>query len=368
MKITILGTAHPYRGGLAVYNERLARECQAEGHDVEIKTFTLQYPKFLFPGKTQFSDEMAPEDLKIERCLNSINPFNWLKVGRKIRKERPDILIIKFWLPYMAPCLGTVARIVKRNGVTKVVSILDNLIPHEKRFGDRLLAGYFCGGADRFVAMSESVLADIDLFDKHKPRRLCPHPLYDNFGAPVSRSEACERLGLDPTDKILLSFGLIRDYKGLDWLLKAFASIEERKGVKLVVAGEFYSDGAKYHQLARSLNIDDEVIWKTEFVPDSDVKYYFCAADLIVQPYKTATQSGVTQIAYHFEKPMLVTRVGGLSEIVPDGKVGYSVEPSPEAVADALRRFLKDTPDFTEGIREEKRKYSWKNMVEAVKG
>ena len=333
---------------------------------MQIKTFTLQYPEFLFPGKTQYSDEPAPEDLRIERCLNSINPFNWLKVGRSIRRDRPDLLIIKFWLPYMAPCLGTVARIAKKNGKTRVVTILDNLIPHEKRPGDKILARYFCKSVDKFVAMSKSVLSDIDMFDKKKPRELCLHPLYDNFGEPVSREESCARLGLDPKDKILLSFGLIRDYKGLDWLLEAFASLKDRDGVKLVVAGEFYSNGARYHQLARDLGIDDEVIWKTDFVPNSEVKYYFCAADLIVQPYKSATQSGVTQIAYHFEKPMLVTRVGGLHEIVPDGKVGYAVEPSPAAITAALENFLKESPDFSEGIRDEKRRYSWENMVNAV--
>lgn len=366
MKITILGTAYPYRGGLSAYNERLAREFQSEGHDVQIKTFTLQYPEFLFPGKTQFSDEPAPKGLRIERCLNSINPFNWLKVGRGIYRDRPDLLIIKFWLPYMAPCLGTVARIAKRNGKTLVVSVLDNLIPHEKRPGDKMLAKYFCGSVDKFVAMSESVLSNIDLFDKEKPRSFCPHPLYDNFGEPVSRKEACARLDLDPESGILLSFGLIRDYKGLDWLLEAYSSLKDRKSVKLVVAGEFYSDGTKYHQLARKLGIDEEVIWRTEFVPDDEVKYYFCAADLVVQPYKSATQSGVTQIAYHFEKPMLVTRVGGLPEIVPDGKVGYAVDPSPAGITAALEKFLRESPDFSEGIREEKRKYSWKNMVDSI--
>ena len=361
-KIIIIGPAYPYRGGIAAFNERLANELIAEGHQVELVTFTLQYPSFLFPGKTQYSDGPAPEKLQIERMINSINPFNWLKAGKALRKKKADLIIFAFWLPYMAPALGTIARLCK----TRTVGLIHNLIPHEHKPGDSMFAKYFCKGIDRFVALSNSVAEDIRNIVPEKRISICPHPLYDNFGNPVGREDACARLGIDPGNKILLSFGLIRDYKGLDWLLEAFASIPDRNKVKLVVAGEFYSDGTIYHQLAKSLGIDDEVIWKTEFVPDSEVKYYFCAADLIVQPYKTATQSGVTQIAYHFEKPMLVTRVGGLSEIVPDKKVGYAVEPSPEAVADALKHYLQDTPDFTEGIREEKQKYSWKKMAEAV--
>lgn len=361
-KIIIIGPAYPYRGGIAAFNERLAHELIVQGNDVEAITFTLQYPSFLFPGKTQFSEGPAPAGLRIERKINSMNPFNWIKVGHQLKKGKADLIIIAFWLPYMAPALGTIARI----SGTPVVGLVHNLIPHEHKPGDRLLAKYFCRSVDRFVALSESVLSDIHSLDPGKPASFSPHPLYDNFGEAVSREEACRHLGLNPKDRILLSFGLIRDYKGLDWLLEAFAALKERSGVKMVVAGEFYADGEKYHKLARDLGIDDEIIWRTEFVPDSEVKYYFCAADLIVQPYKSATQSGVTQIAYHFEKPMLVTRVGGLPEIVPDGKVGYAVNPSPAAITAALEKFLKDSPDFLEGIRDEKRKYSWKKMAKII--
>lgn len=366
MKITIVGTAHPYRGGMAAFNERIAREFIAEGHEVEILTFTLQYPSFLFPGKTQYSSEPAPEGLTIRRCLNSINPFNWIKVGRAIRKSAPDVVFIKFWLPYLAPCLGTVARIARRGGKCRVVTTVDNLIPHESRPGDKMFIRYFCGSVDKFIAMSQSVMDDINRFDHKTPRVLTPHPIYDNFGDPVSREEACKRLGLDPKRKILLSFGFIRAYKGLDWLLEAFAAMKDRASAQLVIAGEFYSDGQYYHDLACRLGIDDEVVWKTEFIPDSEVRYYFSASDLIVQPYKSATQSGVTQIAYHFEKPMLVTDVGGLAEIVPDGKVGYTVEPSVGAITRAMDDFIGNNPDFSEGIRREKRKYAWSLMAEAV--
>lgn len=369
MKIIILGTAYPYRGGLAVYNERLAREFQKEGNEVEIWTFRMQYPGFLFPGKTQFSEEDAPQDLKILRKANSINPFNWLKLRHEIRKAQAEIVIVKFWLPFMAPCLGTIVRGARKNGKTRVISILDNIIPHEHRIGDHLFADYFVKSVDGFVAMSESVLDDVKTFDTIKPKVFCRHPLYDNFGVKVNREEALKELGLDTQFRYMLFFGLIRDYKGLDLMLKAYARSEFRNmDVRLIVAGEFYSGSEKYFELEKELGLEGLVIWKCEFVPDSRVKYYFGAADIIVQPYKSATQSGVTQIAYHFEKPMLVTNVGGLSEIVPDGKVGYVVEPNENEIAEKLIDFFKNNrqTEFSEGLKDEKKKYAWSNMTSAI--
>ena len=345
MRIVILGTAWPYRGGLAAFNERLAREYQSLGHEVEIVTFTLQYPSFLFPGKTQYSDEPAPNGLKITRRLNAINPFNWLRVGRYIKRQRPDLLITKFWLPFMAPALGTVNRLAKG---TKRIAILDNLVPHEKRPGDKLFAKYFVDSVDGMVAMSRSVLADVDIFDsrQRKARTFCPHPLYDHYGARLGREEALQMLGLDPGNRYILFFGFIRDYKGLDLLLEAMA--DER--------------------FKKRLGIGDRVVLKTDFIPDHEVNRYFCAADIVAQPYKTATQSGVTQIAFHFERPMLVTNVGGLPEIVPDGKVGFVVAPDARQIADALVRYFEEnwSERLTEGVREEKRKYAWSNMTEAI--
>ena len=283
MKITLLSPAWPYRGGIAAFSERLAREFIAEGHTTDIVTFTLQYPSFLFPGKTQYSPDPAPKGLRIRRMLNSVNPLNWIKTGRRLRRESPDLLVIAFWMPYMAPCLGAVSRIVRSNGHTRVAAVVHNLIPHEKHPGDSFLAGFFCRSADHFTALSKAVEGDIKALSHGKPCSFCPHPTYDNYGAPVPREEACLHLGLDPGTVNLLFFGLIRDYKGLDLLLEAYAGLKER--ARLVVAGEFYSDGEKYHSLARSLGIDSEVIWRTEFVPDSEVRYYFSAADLVVLPY-----------------------------------------------------------------------------------
>ena len=367
--IIIVGPAYPYRGGIADFNERLAREFQREGHKVTIYTFTLQYPGFLFPGKTQYSTSPAPDDLTIVRKVNSINPLNWVKVGREIRRQHPDMVMVRFWLPFLGPCLGTIARVISKDKRIKVVSLLDNVVPHEHRIGDKIFARYMIKSVGGYVAMSESVLADAKSFDNTKPYALTPHPLYDNFGDRVSRDEAIAHLGLDADTRYILFFGLIRDYKGLDLLLRAFADARLRnKKTKLIVAGEFYSNAELYEQLERDLNIAEHIVWYKEFIPADQVRYFFAAADLVAQPYKTATQSGITQIAYHFERPMLVTNVGGLAEIVPHGKVGYVVKPEADDIADALVDFIDNhhESDYHEGILQEKTKYAWSNMTAAL--
>lgn len=369
--IKIIGPAYPYRGGLASYNERLAREFMSQGFDVDIETFTLQYPGMLFPGKSQYVDGPPPEGLSISRSVNSVNPANWIKVALRIKKEKPDMLMIRYWLPFMAPALGTICRIVRSNRHTRVVCLADNIIPHEKRIGDQQLTSYFMHSIDGMVAMSQSVLDDIDQFNPKLPRALCPHPLYDNFGPKTDPQEAKTLLGLDPHASYLLFFGFIRDYKGLDLLLQAMADERVRQlPAKLVVAGEFYTKPEPYLELIRELQLEERVILRTEFIPEKHVTRYFGAADLVVQPYKSATQSGVTQIGYHFEKPMLVTNVGGLPEIIPDQVIGYVTEPDATSIADAIVDFY--TRDrkagFEQNIREEKKKFSWENMVAAFAG
>lgn len=368
-KVVIIGAAYPLRGGLATYNERLAKAFLDEGDDVSIYTFSLQYPGFLFPGKTQYSEGPPPENLNINTCINSINPLNWIKAGRQLKKQKPDLVIIKFWLPFMAPCFGTIARIIKSNHHTKVISIIDNIIPHEKRPGDRFLADYFVKSTDAFITMSRSVLKDMETFDRYKPKLYCPHPLYDNFGAIISKNEAKRYLQLDEKFSYLLFFGFIRNYKGLDWLIEAFADERFRRlPVKLIIAGEYYTDPKPYLALIHKHKLEEHIIHKNDFIPDSEVGNYFCAADIIVQPYKDATQSGVTQIAYHFNKPMLVTNVGGLAEMIPNGKVGYVVEPNVKAIADALIDFYKNEreKEFIPGVIEEKKKYSWEIMINSI--
>jgi glycosyltransferase involved in cell wall biosynthesis len=367
-KIYILGSAFPFRGGLSAFNERLAKQFQEEGYEVKILTFSLQYPKILFPGKTQYSLSEPPKDLTIERCVNSINPFNWLKVGRKIRNEKPDLLIFKYWIPFMAPCFGMIARLVKKNKHTKIVTIVDNMIPHEKHFYDTPLSNYFVKPVDAFVAMSESVKNDVQKFSQ-KPCVLSPHPMFDNFGTAISREKALEKMNLSSEFRYLLYFGFIRHYKGLDLLLEAFADERLKKyPVKLIVSGEFYEDSKPYFDLIEKYNLHDRIILKTDFVPDNEVANYFCSTDLVTLPYRDATQSGVTQIAYHFAKPMLVTNVGGLAELVPDGESGYVVTPEPQAIADALIDFFETKiPEyFTQTLQEQRKKFEWSKMTETI--
>jgi D-inositol-3-phosphate glycosyltransferase len=368
-KIVLIGSAHPLRGGLATFNERLIREYRDNGEDAFIYTFSLQYPSILFPGKTQLSSEPAPADLPIYVKVNSINPFNWIKVGLELKKQKPDLVIVKFWMPFMAPCFGTICRIIKSNRHSKIITIIDNLIPHEHRPGDRILAKYWIDSVDGCVAMSRSVMNDLETFNQGKPKIYCPHPLYDNFGAAIPKEEALVHLQLDPSFHYVLFFGFIRDYKGLDLLLEAFA--DERlhtMKIKLLVAGEFYCDPKPYYEIIARHKLEDRVIMSNDFIPDSRVLNYFCAADLVVQPYKSATQSGVTQIAYHFNKPMVITDVGGLAEFVPDEKVGYIVKPEPPEIADAIVRFYSEEREavFSANAAVEKLKYSWNRMVDAI--
>lgn len=366
--IKIIGPAYPFRGGLASYNERLGKEFQNQGFDVDIETFTVQYPNILFPGKSQYNNGPAPKNLKIRRTVNSVNPINWRQVGRRIKKEKPDLLIVRYWLPFMGPCLGTICRIARQNKHTKVICLADNIIPHEKRPGDKQLTRYFMQSIDGMVAMSQSVLNDIESFNPKLPRQLCPHPLFDNFGERLNQKEAKKQLDLEESTSYLLFFGFIRDYKGLDILLKAFADKRLKQlPVKLIIAGEFYTKPEPYLNLISELDLKDRVLMHTDFIPNEKVNQYFSAADLIVQPYKSATQSGVTQIGYHFEKSMLVTNVGGLSEIIPHQKVGYVVEPDKTAIANAILDFYenKRQQTFEDNIIEEKKKFSWANMVNA---
>jgi D-inositol-3-phosphate glycosyltransferase len=368
MRIVILGTAHPYRGGLASYNERLSRQFIDEGHEAEILTYTLQYPNFLFPGKTQYTESPALPGLKITRVLNSVNPFNWVRTGCRIRKMTPDILIIKYWNPFMSPCLGTVARIARKKG-TRVICIFDNVIPHEKSFIDRILTRYFVRSINGAVVMSRSVGDDLKEFRVNIPVVFNPHPLYDNYGEIITRDEALRKLNLEAGNSYLLFFGFIRAYKGLDLLLEAFADRQLRNSkLKLIIAGEFYESADPYIAIIERNNLGDDVILYDRFIREDEVALFFSAADLVVQPYRSATQSGVTQIAYHFEKPMLVTDVGGLSEIVPDGKCGYVVKPEPGFIAEAIIDYFsnKRTKQFTEAVRKEKVKYTWDKLTAAI--
>lgn len=367
-KIIIIGPAYPLRGGLASYNERLAREFMREGHEVEIFTFSLQYPSFLFPGKTQYSEDPAPSDLKINVCINSVNPFNWLTIGLKLRKIQPDILVVRYWLPFMGPSLGTILRFHKKS---KRICIVDNIIPHEKRPFDKLFTNYFVKSVDGFVTMSEEVKKDLKSFTL-KPAVYVMHPVYDGFGAAIAKNEAYKLLGLDPNFKYFLFFGFIRAYKGLDVLFRAIAILKQRKAsllaqYKFIIAGEFYEAEEPYLALINELGIADSLILKTDFIPDSQVKNYFSAAELVIQPYKHATQSGITPLAYFYERPTLVTDVGALAKFVIQDKTGLICEPNAEAIAASIERFsLQEHSNYQAFIMEEKKKLSWDNITNAI--
>ncbi|MCB0698529.1 MAG: glycosyltransferase [Chitinophagales bacterium] len=365
MDIAIIGPAHPLRGGLATYDERLANEIQNHGHKATIYSYSLQYPSFLFPGTTQYTDEPAPDNLTIHTIINSVNPLNWISCGKRIRKAKHDLIIVRYWLPFMGPALGTILRSVKKNKHTRILCIADNIIPHEKRPGDKPFTSYFLKPLDSFITMSKDVLKDLRTLTD-KPARFSAHPLYDNFSPAISKQDACEKIGLKSDKKYLLFFGFIRKYKGLDIMLEVMNDERIRQaGIKLIIAGEFYEDRKPYDDIIAQHNLKDSIEEFTEFIPNSEVHYYFSAADVVVQPYKTATQSGITQVAYYFEKPMIVSNVGGLPEVVKDGSTGFVAEPNAKEIADAILKFYEPNsiPNLSENLKTEKSKYSWDTFL-----
>ncbi len=368
MNIVILGPAHPLRGGgMTTFNERLATQFQNEGHEVSIFSFSLQYPSFIFPGSSQFSEEAAPAHLKIESVVNSINPANWILVGNRLKTLKPDLIVVRYWLPLMGPALGTILRRVKKNNFTRIVCIADNVIPHEKRPGDALFTKYFIKPIDAFIVMSEQVMKDLQTFT-NKKSLLVPHPLYDNFGEQVEQTEARKKLGLRESDFVLLFFGFIRKYKGLDLLLDAMpAIIAAIPNATLVVAGEFYDKPEIYTAAIRKVSPAERLQLRTEFISSDEVKNYFGAADVLVQPYKDATQSGVSPLAYHFELPMIVTNVGGLPDLVPHGVSGLVAEPNAKSIAEQVIAFHgMGAAYFKTGLQTEKTKYNWEKMTASI--
>lgn len=364
-KVLIVGPAYPLRGGLATYDERLAREFKALGHECDILSFSLQYPSLLFPGKTQYSADAAPADLTIITEINSINPLNWVKVGNSISKAKYDLVVFRYWMSFMAPALGTIARRIKKNGHTRILAITDNIIPHEKKFFDKPFTTYFLKACDGFLTMSQSVLGHLKELNQHKPATYVPHPMYDMFGPELSKTEARSKLGLTTDGRYLLFFGFIRKYKGLHLLLDAFADERLRPlNIKLIVAGEFYEDAKPYLDQIEQHGLKDKVILSNDFIPNDKVSVYFCAADAVVQTYLNATQSGVTQIAYFYNKPMIVTNVGGLAELVPDDKVGYIVDVDQSKIADTILRFYNEGKEgqFVEQLKIEKQKFTWSHL------
>ena len=366
--IVFLGPSYPYRGGIASFTERLARQFQSSGFNCFLYTFSLQYPSFLFPGKTQYSNEARPTDLNIKESINTVNPLNWLKVGRELKRLAPDFIIVRYWLPFMAPAFGTILRIVRQNNHTKVICIADNIIPHEKRIGDKMLTSYFNHAVDGYIVMSGQVQQDISKLGIKKQVQLLHHPLFDHFGDPVDRINARKELGIAHQGELLLFFGFIRHYKGLDLLLEAMADtrIKER-GFKLIIAGEFYEDAVKYTNLIRSFELDEQVILFNEFIPENKIRYFFSAADVLVQPYRHATQSGVTPLSMHFELPMIVTDAGGLKEMVVDKITGLVVQKNAASIANGVLEYFSLGKDFfIPALVQQKKSYSWSVMQAGI--
>jgi glycosyltransferase involved in cell wall biosynthesis len=359
MKIAFLSTFYPYRGGIAQFNANLYREMQKE-HEVKAFNFKRQYPNFLFPGKTQYVTEKDIAD-KIDsvRCLDSINPLSWRKSSKLINHEKPDILISRLWMSFFGPSLGYVNKRAMKNGST-VVSILDNVIPHEKRFFDKSFTKYYIKHNHGFLAMTESVKNDLLSFDPKAKVILRPHPLYNHFGKKLDKKNAQERLGLDPSKKTILFFGIIRDYKGLDNLIKAFGKLDE--SYQLVIAGESYGSFKKYEDEIATVKNKQNIKTFVEYIDDNRVTDFFSAADVVVLPYRTATQSGITAISYHFNIPVIATNVGGLEETIKHEKTGLIVkENTPEKITDSIISFFenKQKVDFSHEIDLLKEELSW---------
>ncbi len=364
MKIVIIGPAYPFRGGIADTNESFCRSLINLGHEAQIITFTLQYPNFLFPGKTQFSEDAPPKSTPITRKISTINPISWISAAKHINKIKPDIVVIRYFMPFFAPSLGFIARRLK--SCTKL-AFCDNIIPHENRIGDHTLTSYFVKPFDGFVTLSQKVKNEIRQFSSKKVMYL-PHPINDNLGNHIDKTEAIKHLNLDSNQKHILFFGLIRKYKGLDLLIQAMSDERIRKlNVKLVVAGEFYDSKDEYDKLVSSLGLEKIVLFTNGFVALDDIKYYFGASDLIAQTYKTASQSGVTQIAFHFNRPSLVTNVGGLGEIIDNGRNGHIAEPNVDDIASKIVEFYnsKDV-DYERHVAEDKVKYSWETFSQSM--
>ena len=365
-KVLIVGPAWPLRGGLATYDERLCREFIQLGYDCEILSFSLQYPSVLFPGKTQYSDDPKPSDIKILSSINSINPFNWIWVGLKLSKNDYDTVVFRYWMSFMGPAFGTLARLLKRNPKTRVLAITDNIVPHEKKFFDKPFTNYFLNGIDGFLSMSKEVFQQVEELQPNKPRTYVPHPMYDMFGEEVAKEIAILKLGLDPKYNYCLFFGFIRKYKGLHLLLESFAKVDRQKHkLKLIIAGEFYEDSAPYLQQIKELGLESDIILRTDFIPNEEVGTYFCAASLVAQTYISATQSGVTQIAYFYNKPMLVTNVGGLAELVPDGRAGMVCEPESDEIAYRWNQYFDKQLEtyMSSEILEEKKRFTWSYLA-----
>jgi glycosyltransferase involved in cell wall biosynthesis len=367
LKFVLVGTAYPHRGGIAHYVALLFDALVKAGHEVQVVSFSRQYPGLLFPGKTQDEEGTQPVRVESDRLIDTINPFTWVKAGRRIRAMKPDMVVFKFWMPFFGPAYGTIVRVLKRAGI-RTCFLLDNVIPHEKRFVDLPFLRYALGPVDTFIAQSDSVAAELRQFRPGAPMEKAPHPVYSIFGEGKGRAEARKSLGVTASE-VALFFGFIRGYKGLLNLFEAVARVPRERDFQLLVGGEFYEDDAPYREAIRRLGIEDRVVMHDRYIPNEEVGDFFAAANVVVLPYLTATQSGIIQIAFNYDRPVITTDVGGLPEVVRPGELGEVVPPEdPAALASALVAYFDEGREvrYTLNVAEEKKRYSWDRMVEAL--
>lgn len=359
MRIAILSCFYPFRGGIAQFNANIYEELSRD-HLVKAFNFKRQYPEMLFPGRTQYVDkDDVAVPIESEALLDTANPFTYISTAKAIREWKPDILITRYWMPYFGTSLGYVTRQLKKS--CKVIQILDNVIPHEKRFFDRPFTKYFLEGGTGYVTLCEEVAKDLLEYRPDAEYTVLPHPLYSHFGEKLQPKEARKLLGIDEGLRTILFFGLIREYKGLDILLEAFDGLDER--YQLVIAGEPYGSFDKYQRMIDSSRNKERIKVFPEYIKDSDVKKYFSAADVTVLPYRSATQSGVSAVSYHFDVPMIVTDTGGLKETVGERGTGLVAgHPDASCIRQEIERFFND-PDIRDRcldqINKEKDRLSW---------
>ncbi len=367
MNIAMLGIFPPYRGGIQHFNTLLYQHLSAE-HPVTAINFYRQYPRLFFPGTSQF-DPAGPVDKAFaQRLIDPVNPVTWFQVVQRLKHLAPELVIFKYWLPFFAPAFGTMMRQLRKNTRSKSLCIIDNLTPHENRPGDRLLNKYLVAHTDAFICMSETVAGQLLRIKPEARYRYSPHPLYSNFGARIPKDQARHRLGLG-SEPLVLYFGYIRKYKGLMTLLDALPETVERLGAKAIIAGEFYDDREPYLAKIRAHALAPHLILADRFIPDDEVNLYFSAADVVVLPYLSATQSGIVSIALHYDLPCIVTDVGGLPEVVHHQKTGLVVPPDdPPALAQAMVEFFEkiDRQAMARHIALEKKRYSWETFIGAI--
>ena len=367
-KIIIIGPASPLRGGIADLNEAFAESLVKNNFEVEIISFSLQYPKFLFPGKTQYREKTYPiNHYKISSIINSINPFSWIKTAKYIIAQKPSKVFIRFWMPFFGPCLGYIAKKIMQKNIP-VYSIVDNAIPHEIRYGDRVLTNYFLNKCVKHFSLSGKVKFDILSLNKNYNVIKLFHPIYNTFDPISTKKKALKELNLKE-GKYILFFGLIRSYKGLDLILEAMSHPKiKEQNIKLLIAGEFYDKQENYDSLIEELNLNNIII-ENNFIPKNRVPYYFAVSNVLVLPYKSATQSGVTQLSMYYESPMIVTNVGGLPEVVDHKINGLVVEPNSNSIAEAILYYFSDDNieyGMNQSIKIKKEEYSWSNFTSSI--